>query len=85
MIRLFTGFNSLVSACELILLAVQSVFYVSQLKTGAVVINEPYNTSCRNGSKARSLTAVRILPEAFDASKALLIWGRANDTGLSLE
>ena len=32
-----------------------------------------------------SFTAVRILPAVCEASKALLIWGRANDMGLSLE
>ena len=37
------------------------------------------------GVRLPSFDAVRILPVAFEASKALLIWGRANDMGLSLE
>tara|TARA_E500000331_G_C16751297_1_gene495433 strand:+ start:112 stop:285 length:174 start_codon:yes stop_codon:yes gene_type:complete len=37
------------------------------------------------GVRLPSFNAVRILPVACEASKALLIWGRANDMGLSLE
>tara|TARA_B110000003_G_scaffold184856_1_gene183727 strand:- start:314 stop:487 length:174 start_codon:yes stop_codon:yes gene_type:complete len=37
------------------------------------------------GVRLPSFDAVRILPVAFEASKALLIWGRANDMGLPLE
>ena len=37
------------------------------------------------GVMVHSFTAVRILPAVCEASKALLIWGRANDMGLSLE
>ena len=36
------------------------------------------------GVMVHSFTAVRILPAVCEASKALLIWGRANDMGLSL-
>ena len=36
------------------------------------------------GLRLPSFNAVRILPAACEASKALLIWGRANDMGLSL-
>ncbi len=37
------------------------------------------------GVRLPLFNAIRILPAACEASKALLIWGRANDTGLSLE
>ena len=36
------------------------------------------------GVSLPSFTAVRILPAAYEASKALLIWGKADDMGLSL-
>ena len=36
------------------------------------------------GVRFPSFNAVRILPAVYKASKALLIWGRANDMGLSL-
>ena len=39
----------------------------------------------QGGARLPSITPVRMLPAACEASKAVYIWGRANDMGLSLE
>ena len=82
--RHLTAFSLLLSACGLILLDFQSVLYLCQLKSGLCLSISPIKRVALMEIRLPSFNAVRILPTACEASKALLILGRANDMGLSL-